>query len=262
MSAVWTKRAADSYERMYAESVADGDYWGAQANRAVRALDYTRVTVISGGAPGADLGALIGARKAKQHTGGWTRPGHKTDDGGATPEQLRDVYGLRAMQPPSDGASAAATASPAHGVVDAQLGTHRSKDKLNVEDADAVVAFFTTRPETGRGTWQTVNYALDYARIDRAFGDAEPRFKPLANGCIVAHCYPRPVFVAWDVHKLTERDANAHLCIMQQSLCDFLRSSDAHTLLVCGVTEQTEPGTQEGVRAVVQGALTLFCSKQ
>lgn len=106
---------------------------------------YTNISkVISGGQTGADRGALMGAKASGIETGGWALPGFRTENG--PDPSLGTEFGLR----------------------EHDVDSHSSRDQANVDECDLLVAFRYQIPKTGRGTEQTVQYALsgEYRHVE------------------------------------------------------------------------------------------------
>lgn len=192
--------------------------------------------IVSGGQTGADRGGLLGAEDAGVATAGWAPPGFRCDDNldGAVFETRFGVHALPDAQ------------------VDAALGKYRSRDRANVDMSDAVLAFLLHRPQTGRGTMQTVNYAVRGG----PFGDAsEPVCTNKARRIDVVlgtGARKRVACIVYDVHDM---DAATRASVAAVVRRELEQSGSVRNLLVCGTTEKTQQGTEAAVRRFVRELL-------
>lgn len=181
------------------------------------------VVVISGGQRGADLGALQAAAALGLETRGYMPRNFETEDGPAP--HVAALYKL--LQ--SDGG-------------------YSTRDRQNVDLAaldgsELFLGFLLRRPLTGRGTQQTLAYALtgDYAMPPSSL------FEPV-EGADVAYVRDgeREVVVVWDLSDETLGAAVAEL---------RARLAGKRALLVSGPCESTRPGIERLVRACLEHAL-------
>jgi len=143
-----------------------------------------------------------------------------------------------------DGAEIAAR----HGLREGE-GGHSWRDRKNVELADAVCAFLTTKPETGRGTMQTCAYALSgkyrHVQLDKPRDSDFVILKPASAGI--------PVLVFWNV-----TDDNVDACA--SILRSFLGEHKPQALMFSGPLERTWPGIERVGVQILRSS--LWCSSQ
>jgi hypothetical protein len=165
---------------------------------------FSEITVISGGQTGADLGALIGAKSVGIKTGGFVR------------------------------ANAVGHTAHHYDLVEVADLSHTARDKKNVDAADLVVAFLIDKPMTGRGTRNTIKYAL---------GGTEYRGIAEDSGALLSgdKC---DVVVFWDA---TDDKVQA----MAANLNEILHANTFKTIMFCGPIESTSPGIQRTVASIV-----------
>ncbi|MDH5728976.1 MAG: putative molybdenum carrier protein [Gammaproteobacteria bacterium] len=108
--------------------------------------------VISGGQTGADLGALVGARRAGVSTGGYCPKGYRTEKG---PQPVLAQYGL----------------------IEHSSADYTPRTIANVKLADATIIFITKAhsPGTEKSLSATVHYCKPHFTIDPFASDAEKK---------------------------------------------------------------------------------------
>lgn len=180
-------------------------------------------TICSGGAPGADTGALRAAKLVGAPTTGFVTPNF--------PRKMLPTYGLAQRY---------------------DIVTHADKDMANVDISDFLVAFVQwdtatgdIKENTGQGTIKTINYAFTKVY-------AVPWFPIVYEDSPIWFPYPESEFLVIFIvdGKL------ADLAALATELSGYLQKyGDGKTVMVSGPTERTLPGIEDAVCNLLQAAL-------
>lgn len=196
-------------------------------------ISMGNMMIISGGQCGADRGALYAANEVGIKTGGFIPPGFKTDDN-YSPEILQHTYNIIALN---------------ESQVDANLGKYRSKDKLNVDQSDALIAFLSTKVLSGLGTCQTANYAISKGE----FGNKEVPEKP-TDSEVLFRPGIKPVLFIWDVTDFDENTMNS----VSIKIFNFILENKVKKLMIAGPTEKTIEGLSVAVHKLLKNTFKTF----
>lgn len=180
-----------------------------------------KLTVISGGNTGADMAALLVAKKFSDQIiiDGYAPLNYWTDTGSNL--KLRDVYGLKEIQ--------------TKGYVD--------KEIKNVDLCDCIIGFRTRQEKTGRGTEMTINYALNgkYKHIS---------LDQKNDVAIYEEKVIKPAIVFWD---LVEKNIDEYSKI----LLEFLNKHNPKAIMITGPCESTYP-CEKNVSQLLEKTLKAF----
>jgi len=182
---------------------------------------------ISGGAPGVDVGFLKGAKRAGLKTCGFAPKKFEHDKVERT--EQKDLYGL----------------------VDSNAG-HGTKDRMNVDQADFLIAHRVNIEKSGRGVMQTRNYALfgDYVyhgekKDDKVFSAEKYKMElPFATLTHRSDVWLNtdgkiPVIEVWGLHEENKELTPDKFADMAHDVAKILVKYKPKKVMVSGPTERT-----------------------
>lgn len=196
--------------------------------------------VVSGGQTGADTGALLAAHAVGVPTAGYMPRGYERDGGGGA--QIAERFHL-----------AEGTTGPVRSRRGALYDATKAyvwRDVTNVELVDNLLAVRLSAPATGKGTMQTMHYALEgeYAFFPECYA------RPDDDADVAVYYGLRRVFAVWDPHQL---DAARRAAALER-LVEWLNADPAPAgLMVSGPLESTAPGIEDAVASLLTDALRL-----
>ncbi|MHA1680610.1 MAG: YpsA SLOG family protein [Promethearchaeota archaeon] len=128
-----------------------------------------------------------------------------------------------------------------------ETDSFKDRDKKNHEQSDALIAFLSTKPKTGKGTMQTASlFIKGFYRPDesnkREFLTLAPPLEVFGPKELTMVRYGiKPVVVVWDV----ETHDSAEMTRNVNQVRAFLNKYKPDRLMISGCTEEICPGIQK-----------------
>lgn len=192
--------------------------------------------VISGGQTGADTGALVAAASMGVRTCGYMPRGLEREGGGGA--EIAAYYGLHEN-----------TTGPLRSPLGPLVSTdnaYKWRDMANVGLASHLLAVRLTAPGTGKGTMQTMHYALEGAY------EFHPERYAHRGADVDEHEGALRVLSVWDPHLLA---GDRRQAVVDRIVAWLDADGRPGGLMVSGPLESTAPGVDAAVADLLGEAL-------